>query len=115
MYGVSATSLNEADIKSFSFVYNSIFCKIFKTTDKDTIACCQYYCGYLSFTKLYDMHRFLFLSKLVMNSNVSNVLKIDELDFNDYLSLIKKYNFEHEDSKYIIKQKVWKVFETEIF
>lgn len=61
------------------------------------------------------MHRFLFLSKLVMNVDVRNVLKIDGLDFSDYLSLIEESKCEHEDSRHISKQKVWKVFETDIF
>ena len=42
IYGNAATSLNKAELKELSNVYNSIFVKLFKTFDINIITACQY-------------------------------------------------------------------------
>ena len=38
LYGIAAISLNESEVKSFSFAYNSMFAKVFGTYDSKIIA-----------------------------------------------------------------------------
>ena len=64
MYGMSAISMSKTDINKLTFVYNSIFCKLFKTNALETIQYCQYYSNFLPFVNLLDYNRFCFLKKL---------------------------------------------------
>jgi len=64
LYGISATTLTKTELKSFAHAYNSVFANKFKSFDDSTIMCCQFYCSYLCFEILYEMHRYMFLAKL---------------------------------------------------
>ena len=67
LYGISATTLNESEIKSCSHAYNSVFDKNFNSYDNNVLSFCQFYynSGYLKFNVLYDLHRYTFLTKLI--------------------------------------------------
>jgi len=110
LYGISAVTLSESDLKSFSHAYNSMFAKTFQTFDNNTISCCQYYSGYLSFNRLYDLHRYIFLCKLINNLYVDKKLEIDRPDYRDYMLLQSKYAFKDNDSVFSIRSKVWEEF-----
>ena len=59
-YGVSAVSLTSNELKRFSFAYNSIFAKLFKTNDTKNIYYCQYFTNILPFEYRYAILRFKF-------------------------------------------------------
>ena len=111
LYGIPATSLTKSELASFTYAYNSVFCKIFKSFDNKTIMSCQFYCNYLSFDLLFDLHRYMFLSKLFVTGRIDSRSEIDRSDFKDYIDLKNKYNFKDGDSAYMIKLKIWKMFE----
>ena len=111
LYGIPATSLTKSELTSFTYAYNSVFCKIFKSFDNKTIMSCQFYCNYLSFDLLLDLHRYMFLSKLFVTGRIDSRAEIDRSDYKDYIDLKTKYNFKDCDTAHTIKQKIWKVFE----
>ena len=50
-YGLSALALTlSAELHGFSFAYNNLFHKLFKTNNKNIIEQCQFYCSILLFT-----------------------------------------------------------------
>ena len=110
LYGIPAVTLTEAELRNFSRAYNSIFSKIFETFDKNVIACCQYYSGYLCFNRIYDMHRYNFLDKLINNGCIFHRSEIDQLDYRDYVLLRVKYKFTPTDTKAKFKSKIWNNF-----
>jgi hypothetical protein len=114
LYGISATTLSESEIKSFSHAYNSLFAKVYKTFDNKVINCCQYYSGYLCFDMLYELNRYLFLCKLLNRSHLDKQLEVDKSDYRDYLRLQAKYSFNVNDSPAAIKFKLWDKFKDKI-
>ena len=114
LYGISATSLSSSEISSLTFVYNSIFAKIFKTTDRNVILCCQFYSGYLDMNRLYELQRYKFLLKSVKNGTISCNDPLDRLDYDEFVKMQCKYNIFYSDSDYIISKKVWAHFEKQI-
>ena len=111
LYGIAPSSLSKAEITSFQFAYNTFFAKIFKTQDNSVIMSCQYYSGYLPFEMLYDLYRFIFLCRLVSTGCLDKNISLDNPDYRDYMKLRLKYNFNDNDSKTLIKYKVWNYFE----
>ena len=99
---------------SFIYAYNSIFSKNFNNYDNGTIKCYQFFCNYLCFDMLYEMHRFLFLSKLMKTDYLNNKTELDKSDYKDYMILNEKYNFDDNCSVRQAKVKVWQLFEQSI-
>ena len=114
LYGIAATSLNESEVKSFSFAFNSMFAKIFSKYDIKIIAYCQFYSAYLTFKLLYDLHRYLFLAKQLSLKRMNSRLEIDQYDYRDYIRLQVKYNLTVTDSSREVKRKIWNVFENTV-
>jgi len=77
----------ESDLNSFSHAYNSMFAKTFQTFDNNTIWYRKYYSGYLSFNRLYDLHRYIFMCTLMNNLYVDKRLEIGRSDYMDYMLL----------------------------
>ena len=113
-YGLAAIPLSTSDLSTLSFAYNSVFHKIFKTSNTTIIEQCQYYCHIWPFQALYDYIRFSFLSNFHCN-NPFNVYKFfyrtDIIEFNN---LAMKYKFDPCDSVGIRKSKVWKFIESSL-
>ena len=91
-----------------------MFVKIVNTFDNDVIACCQYYSGYLCFKRLYDLHRYIFLVKLIKHNCIDHRSEIDQLDFRDHAKLQERYGFNGSDSLAMIKFKVWSNFKQSV-
>ena len=53
-YGIEAIHFSVSDIKKFSFAYNNIFYKLFKSHDANVIGQCQYFCYIWPFYALYE-------------------------------------------------------------
>ena len=99
-----------AKLNNLCFIYNSIFAKISKTADQNTISLCQYYCGTLPFNLLFELQRYKFLSKL-LQGRLSRLSSIDINDISDLAMYELKYNFKtSSDSVTVMKRKVWAVF-----
>jgi hypothetical protein len=108
-YGTPAVSLSKKDINSFSFAYNNIFSKLFKTTDAITIRLCQYYCYILPFEQQYDLFRFNFLIKSAGTLSMKSLLSQGECEV--LSCLCAKYKLNANDSKNSAKNKIWRHFE----
>ena len=80
LYGITATSLSAGDLKSLCYSYDSMFCKIFNSYDKNVISQCQYYSGYLSFNVLDELHRYMFFKKLLETFFIEIRSEIDCVD-----------------------------------
>ena len=106
-YGFVATALSKNECRSLSYVYNSMYAKIFNTSNYQTIVNCQYYTGHLNFERFYDLNRLLFLNKLNKTNQLSQSSKVDEPDFRDFTFLKNKYCIQALDSDITIKHKVW--------
>jgi hypothetical protein len=113
-YGIQATSLSRNEISTFSFVYNSIFYKLFGTKNIETIHSCQFFTGFLSFEFYYEQIRFLFLHSLFLKGSLNPNSELDSADFTDYSALKFKYNINDYDSKKNIKLKFWNLFTQQI-
>ena len=94
LYGISAISLTGCELKSLSHVYDSMYCKIFRTYDSNIIANCQYYSGHLSFPILFELQRYIFLINLLSTSVIDDRSKIDRIDYREHSALKAKYKFE---------------------
>ena len=46
LYGLEACPLNKSDLHSLHFVTNSFFMKLFRTSNIETVSCCQEYFGF---------------------------------------------------------------------
>ena len=115
MYGLSAVSLTMKDIKNFSFAYNSIFVKMFKTSNSTNLEQCQFYFNMLPFRYLYDLSRFNFLvnSAQINCKPTSNCIMVREFcqsDFELLKLLCVRYNLNLNDSKRTVYAKLWKHF-----
>jgi hypothetical protein len=110
-YGIQAFHLTKSDTRNFSYAYNNIFCKMFKSNDASVIALCQYYCHIWPFSALYDFLRFSFLSSLFKSGRLNLIGSLARADYNDMLFIANKYNIEYVDSPTTIKFKIWKYIE----
>ena len=110
LYGITAICLSAAELRNLNFAYNSVFCKIFKTSNANTILNCQYYSGNLTFTMTYEYQRYNFLNKLIHSKMFDKQSKVNEPDVNDYNRIQVKYNLKSTDSHNMIKSKMWNVF-----
>ena len=108
LYGMAAIGLSQAELNSLNYAYNSVFCKIFKTSNANTILNCQYYSGNFNFTMRYEYIRYMFLNKLInKNRHVDKHAKVDESDMRDYNKIQAAYNLKSTDSVYKIKQNIY--------
>jgi len=46
LYGLEACPLNKSDLHSLDFVINRFFMKLFRTSNIETVSCCQEYFGF---------------------------------------------------------------------
>jgi hypothetical protein len=112
-YGIASTSLSKAEISNFSFMYNSIFVKLFKIKHINNIKQCQFYCNFLPFEMLYDYFRCIFLNKLIGSSFLIETSVIDIDDYADLKDILLKYNlinkFNHGKlSNSFVKNSIWR-------
>ena len=106
-YGLTSLPLSHTEIHSFSFAYNNIFHKLFKTNNKQTIELCQYFCNFWPFSVWYDYLRFSFLADLFKRGLLLSNNLFDQSDFHELFNIASKYNFDISDSIYTLKRKVW--------
>jgi len=99
---------------SFIHAYNSVFNKLFKSFDSNVIMCCQFYSNCLCFEMLYEMNRYIFLSKLVHFNCLDSKSEIDKPDYRDYVAFQIKYGFKDTDSACQIRHRVWNYFKSYI-
>lgn len=111
MYGIIPATLSNKDMKSFSKAYDSVFSKIFHSFDKNTIAYCQWYCGFWPFSILYEYQRYQFLNSLAKSNKLSNRTDIDSIDYFDYRNIMSKYGILSEDSHAKVVFRMWKYCE----
>ena len=103
MYGMSAVSISKCDINKLTFVYNSIFCKLFKSNELLTVRYCQYFCNFLPFANLVDYNRYCFLNKLYRNGYLCSDRVLDNFDYLEMKALRDKYHLQLSDSSKCIK------------
>src|SRR5580692_12234186 len=106
---------SKAELKSLDFAYYGLFVKIFKGSDQSNIYQIQFYSGNLPFHLSYDLFRFNFLRKLLLQCliNVNNIM--DASDFADLITLQNKFGFLMNDSHNKLKYKMWTYFKNLIF
>ncbi len=63
-YGLEACLPTAAQLQSLDFAYKAIFCKVFKTFDKNVVLQCQYYTGILPSVFALDLMRLHFLANV---------------------------------------------------
>ena len=115
LYGISATTLNESEIKVLVTPIIAFLQKKFSNSyDNNVLSFCQFYSGYLNFNVLYDLHRYTFLTKLIKGGYLHEKSTIDRFDFCDYRQLQNKYHLCESDSSDKVKYNMWKHFETHI-
>ena len=111
-YGSAAIPLTGTELHSFSYAYDSVFSKLFKSYDKSTIKLCQFYCGFWPIAVILDYSRFVFLASLFNKGLISIRNCFDKSDVIELNELTVKYNFKISDSKYSLKNKVWSYLES---
>ena len=114
LYGVAAFDLSPREMSSFTFVYNSIFVKLFGKMNSETIGLCQYYCNMLPFTCLYDLTRIKFLLNCLHTLN-ANIHHSHALHLRTPLQVLcAKYHFPINASPAFVYWKIWSYFENSI-
>ena len=111
IYGLNALSLKTSEINSLTFAFNNLFHKFFKTSNKNTIEQCQYFCGVWPFFALYEFHRFNFLACMFKKITSRNHDLLHQADFDELAAIALKYNFKFQDSINCLKLKVWSFIE----
>ena len=114
-YGLSSLPLSQSELHSFSFAYNNIFHKLFKTNNKQTTEQCQYFCNFWPFSAWYEYLRFSFLADLFKRGFLLNNNVFDQSDCHELFNIASKYNFEICDSVHMLKRKVWHSLECQLF
>ena len=98
MFGLEACVLTKSQNNSLSYPYNSAFMKLFSTFDKDVVRQCQYYCGYLPFSYLFDLRVLSFYSNLkINNANPANIL-FKWFGYSEWSQLADRYKILYTDS-----------------
>ena len=102
------------ELKTLTFVYNTIFVKIFKTTKIKIIEQCQYFCEILPCWAFYELTRLVFL--ITVNKDVGSVkcLLSSQYDVLEFNLLCEKFNIDANDSVGSIKHKIWKYVENHV-
>ena len=111
-YGTASMPLAVSELRSFSFAYDNIFRKLFKSRNSAVIYECQYYCGFLPFHLLYDYTRYLFLVGLLNKGFINSYSVFAQQDYIDLCNLGYKYNLCLSDSHSCVKFKLWKYLES---
>jgi len=105
-YGISAFSLSKTEISKFSYAYNNIFHKLFKTNDSKIIAWCQFYCGIWSMSTLYDYIRMTFIKSMMkQDCFIANGASFSS-DYDDVCAIMNRYNIARNDSPHTMKCKI---------
>ncbi len=65
LYGLEACPLTKRQLKSLSYPFNSVYMKLFKTFDNNTIQQIQYYSGYLPLSYVIDLKQLTFFYDLL--------------------------------------------------
>jgi len=105
-YGISAFSLSKTEISKFSYAYNNIFHKLFKTNDSNIIAWCQFYCGIWSMSTLYDYIRMTFIKSMMkQDCFISNDAPFSS-DYDDVCAIMNRYYIAWNDSPHTMKCKI---------
>ena len=113
-YGNVACTLTKKDIDHFSFVFNSVFSKLFNTKDKKTIETCQYFTGILCYELYYELHRLLFIKSLINLNYLQESSECDNQVLLEYNALCNKFRIYESDSIRTIKEKVWRRFKERV-
>ena len=92
MYSLAAIPLSKVELNSLSFVFNNIFCKIFKSKCLNIIAQCQHYCNLWPFYATVDYLRFNFLVSLFNNNLLLDGYSIDNDNLLELNMIAVKYN-----------------------
>ena len=92
LYGLEAVRLNVSLMKSIDFMYNSVFAKIFKTSDNNTISQCQYYTSYLPISCVLDLKTLNFLSVIPSLSNSLPLIISKLTNTSDVSDIARKYS-----------------------
>ena len=112
-FGLEACNLTRAQADRLAYPFNSVFMKIFSSFNKDVIALCQFYTGFLPLQNMLDVKVFNFLNNLSNAKDKSCPASILHNWFGARESnrIADKYNICVTDSKYIRSRKVWAFFE----
>jgi len=113
-FGLAAFSLSKSELNSLSFVYNSVFYKIFKTNKIEIIEQCEFYCHVLPFWAYHDFIRLNFLAKCMSDGTFKNCCILSHSDIHEFDKLQCKYNLCVNDSTAVIKYKIWKFVESKV-
>ena len=105
-----ASALSKQDIARLSFVFNSVYNKLFNIKDITVIHNCQFFTGFLNFELQYDFDRFVFLRNLIYRDLLNPVYDYDRDDHNDFLLLQEKYKIDTEASMSKIRKCFWDYF-----
>jgi len=110
-YGIEAMRLNKTQNKSLSFPYNSGFIKLFEFYDLKTITQCQFYCGYLPLSYLFDLKRMNFY--LLFNASHVNPASILFPWFgqSEVSDITSEYNISDTSNKSSIEKMIRKTSE----
>ena len=84
-------------------------CKLFGVIKTNDIKFVQYFSNYLEFDHLVNFHRFTFLCKLYNSGLISYTCAYDKPDLTDLHRIMSLYNLNTNDSKNMVKNKIWKV------
>src|SRR5258708_14249379 len=80
LYGLEACPLTKRQLKSLSYPFNSVYMKLFKTFDSNTIQQIQYYCGYLPLSYVIDLKLLTFYYDLLYEDKLSDIGVIIDKD-----------------------------------
>jgi len=114
MYALDACPLSSAQISSLAYAYNAVFCKIFKSFDRNIISNCQYYTGTLPLKYAYDLGRLRLLASFhnAIGTPAGFLYKFDGRQESECLR--ERYNLALPlAGPAVLKKKVWDLFERE--
>ena len=115
IYAIASATLQKSDVKNLSFAYNSVFCRLFNTSNVNVIKWCQIFCGHLPIEFLYDYYRLCWLRSLTENDCILNEIFVDDRELDEIKQLHDKYGINAvTPSKAHIVSKIWSKFELSV-
>ena len=109
-YGLCAFTLTKQEISQISFAYNNFFHKLFKVSDSNNIASCQFFCGIWSLSTLYDYLRITFILTTMKHDCFIDRNAPFSQEYSDICVLMKKYDIAFYDSPKTIKYKINNIY-----
>ena len=114
LYGFDSGCLSKSQIDKLNYPFNSIYCKLFSTFDKNVITQCQYFTGQLPLKYVLDLRFIIFLLSLQHVKNSPPYMLANWFEDVERHYFANEYDITVNDRSTACRNKMWNVFKRQI-